>query len=86
VLSRQKRHKPEFLQRLERRIIELLPSGQALSKIVATDLGMSERTLARRFSDFGTSFGDIVDGLRHELALRYLNDRDISNMSVEASW
>jgi hypothetical protein len=44
VLSRQKRHKPEFLQRLERRIIELLPSGQALSKIVATDLGMSERT------------------------------------------
>jgi AraC-like DNA-binding protein len=82
VLSRQKRHKAELLQKLERRIVELLPSGQARSKIVATDLGLSERTLARRLNDLGTSFGDIVDGLRHELALRYLNEPYLSLTEV----
>jgi AraC-like DNA-binding protein len=78
VLSRQKRHKPELLQKLERRIVDLLPSGRARNKVVATDLGLSERTLNRRLNDLGTSFADIVDGLRHELALRYLNDRNLS--------
>ena len=56
VLSRQKRRKPELLQKLERRIAELLPSGQARNKIVATDLGLSERTITRRLSDLDTSF------------------------------
>ncbi len=82
VLSRQKRHKPELLRKLEHRIVELLPSGRARNKIVATDLGLSERTLARRLSDLGTSFADIVDGLRHELALRYLNERNLSLTQV----
>ena len=82
VLSRQKRRKPELLQKLERRIVELLPSGQARNKIVATDLGLSERTLTRRLNGHGTSFAEIVDGLRHELALRYLNERNLSLTQV----
>ncbi len=78
VLSRKKRHKPELLQKVERRVVELLPSGRARNKIVATDLGLSERTLARRLSDLDTSFAEIVDGLRHDLALRYLNEPNLS--------
>ncbi len=82
VLSRQKRRKPELLQKLERRIAELLPSGQARNKIVATDLGLSERTLTRRLSDLDTSFADVVNRLRHELALRYLNEPNLSLTQV----
>ena len=82
VLSRKKRHKPELLQKLERRIVELLPSGRARNKIVATELGLSERTLARRLSDLDTSFAEIVDRLRHELALRYLNEPNLSLTEV----
>ena len=82
VLSRKKRHKPELLQKVERRVVELLPSGRARNKIVATDLGLSERTLARRLSDLDRSFAEIVDRLRHELALRYLNEPNLSLTEV----
>ena len=49
---------------------------------MATDLGLSERTLTRRLNDHGTSFAEIVDGLRHQLALRYLNERHLSLTQV----
>ena len=42
-------------------LIELLPSGEARAKTIATELGMSERTLVRRLAESGTSFADIVD-------------------------
>ncbi len=35
---------------------------------------MSERTMARRLVGLGTSFGQILDGVRHQLALRYLGE------------
>jgi AraC-like DNA-binding protein len=72
----QKRH--DLLQRLERRLIELIPTGEARAKIVAAELGMSERTLVRRLAELGTSFADIVDRLRHDLARKYLGQRDLS--------
>jgi AraC-like DNA-binding protein len=44
---------------------------------VARDLGMSKRTLARRLSEDGLNFTKILHQLRHDLALRYLNDRQM---------
>ncbi len=44
--------------------------------------GAACRTLARRLSDLDTSFADIVDRLRHELALRYLNEPNLSLTQV----
>ena len=41
---------------------------------MAKELGMSSRTLARRLDDLGTSFGQILDGTRHQLAVRYLGE------------
>jgi AraC-like DNA-binding protein len=38
---------------------------------------MSERTLARRLSDEGLNFTEILQQLRCELALRYLDDRKL---------
>ena len=44
---------------------------------MATDLGMSERTLTRQLAAAGTSFNDMLDGLRHQLALKYLTASDL---------
>ncbi len=38
----------------------------------ARQLGMSARTLQRRLHEEGTSFADIIDSTRHEMALAYL--------------
>jgi AraC-like DNA-binding protein len=39
---------------------------------VARELGLSPRTLQRKLADAGTSFGQVLDGVRHALALTYL--------------
>ncbi len=49
-----------------------LLSGTCSLSRTAKTLGLSTRTLQRRLQLEGTSFGDIVDALRHELALAYL--------------
>ena len=38
---------------------------------------MSERTLARKLSDEGLNFTEILQHLRRDLAVRYLNDRKL---------
>jgi AraC-like DNA-binding protein len=38
---------------------------------------MSRRTLARRLSDEGLNFTDILQRLRRDLAVRYLGDRKL---------
>jgi AraC-like DNA-binding protein len=47
---------------------------------VARDLGMSQRTLARKLSDEGLNFTDILQQLRHDLAVRYLDDQKLHVM------
>jgi AraC-like DNA-binding protein len=44
---------------------------------VARSLGMSKRTLARRLSDEGLNFTEILQQLRRDLAVRYLGDRKL---------
>jgi AraC-like DNA-binding protein len=72
-----KRDKSQLRTRVENAISTLLPHGRALVEDVARDLGMSKRTLARRLSDDGLNFTEILQQLRHDLALRYLNDRQM---------
>ena len=57
---------------VEQLIATLLPSGTATCQRVAGELGMSERTMARRLAELGTSFGQILGRVRRELAYRYL--------------
>ena len=63
--------------RVENAISSLLPHGRVLVEDVARDLGMSERTLARKLSEEGLNFTEILQGLRRDLALRYLDDRKL---------
>jgi AraC-like DNA-binding protein len=66
-----------ILERVERRIVDLLPKGAAKAKVIATDLGVSERTLARQLAALGTSFNDVLDRIRKELALSYVRETDL---------
>jgi len=78
VLKKSARNKPANIAKLERTIIDLLPTGQAKVKIVATKLGMSERSLVRHLAEMDTSFSEILDQLRHELALNYLRQPELN--------
>jgi AraC-like DNA-binding protein len=62
---------------VENAISSLLPHGRVFVEDVARRLGMSERTLARRLSDEGLNFTEILQHLRRDLAIRYLDDRKL---------
>jgi AraC-like DNA-binding protein len=63
--------------RVENAISSLLPHGRVLVEDVARGLGMSKRTLARKLSDEGLNFTEILQQLRRDLAVRYLDDRKL---------
>jgi AraC-like DNA-binding protein len=44
---------------------------------VARSLGMSQRTLAQKLADEGLNFTEILQQLRRDLAVRYLDDRKL---------
>ena len=62
---------------VENAIAALLPHGQARHDLVAADLGMSPRTLARRLAAEGSSFAKVLAEVRTALADRYLADRTL---------
>ncbi|PTE11618.1 AraC family transcriptional regulator [Mesorhizobium helmanticense] len=62
---------------VENVIAPALPHAEADIKTVARHLGISERTFARRLASEGLTFSEILDGLRRDLAVRYLEQRDL---------
>jgi len=66
---------PEGLEyRLRSALAEALRGGVPTLDEVAPRLGMSSRTLRRRLQQDGTSFQELLDSTRCELAKRYLGD------------
>ena len=63
--------------RVENAISSVLPHGKVRVDDVARSLGMRKRTLARRLSDEGLNFTEILQQLRRDLAVRYLDDRKL---------
>ena len=55
-------------------IARRLQDGTPLRSHIAADLNMSDHTFQRRLSDEGTSFTELVDDTRRELAQHYLVD------------
>ena len=72
-----------MVSRVKTAIIEHLPSGAPSAETVAKDLYMSARTLHRRLSDLKTSFSDMLEAVRRELAEHYITDptRSLSEIS-----
>jgi AraC-like DNA-binding protein len=59
-------------------IVSRLPDGEPKREAIAKALCMSERTFQRRLLEEGTSFQQLLDGTRRELAERYLQQRQLS--------
>jgi AraC-like DNA-binding protein len=59
-------------------IIRRLPDGEPKRDQIAGELGMSERTLQRRLEQEGTSFIQLMDDTRRELAEQYLGRLQLS--------
>jgi AraC-like DNA-binding protein len=67
-----------FLQGVRRVITETLRGGDPSVEVIATRLGTSPRTLQRRLQEEQTSHKQLLDEIRHELALRYLDTEGLS--------
>ncbi|MBZ6079384.1 AraC family transcriptional regulator [Microvirga puerhi] len=64
--------------RVENAITPRLPHGNVNITSIASDLGMSPRTLSRRLAEEGLTFSMILDELRSVLAKNYLQNSDLS--------
>ena len=77
ALTDRKGNVSQLRTRVENAIASLLPHGRVLVDDVARSLGMSKRTLARKLSDEGLNFTEVLQQLRRDLAVRYLDDRKL---------
>ena len=68
--------------RLRRMIARELPQGDPSAARAAELLQMSQRTLCRRLEQEGTTYRELLDDLRRQLAMQYLTRRDLSVSEV----
>jgi AraC-like DNA-binding protein len=71
-----------FRREVESRLEPLLPSGEAGIEAVARAMGVSRQTLYRRLKEEGFTFEQVLDDLRHRLALRYVGRDGMSAKSA----
>jgi len=62
----------DFLSTLEGAIVSSMQQGDPSIVRVASRLGLTPRTVQRRLEAEGVAFQDMLEELRHEMALRYL--------------
>jgi AraC-like DNA-binding protein len=66
--------KSDIVSRARAAILEHLSSGDGSEKEAAKRLNMSARTLQRRLAESNTTYAELVDEARKDLALRYIED------------
>jgi AraC-like DNA-binding protein len=77
ALSARSRSVKSWRTTVENAIVPLLPHGEPGIAAISQGLGVSPRTLARRLAAEGSSFRDVLEGLRSDLAKRYLREPDL---------
>ena len=63
----------DVLSRAKLELIDLLSDGEPVRVSLAQRLNMSERTLGRRLSERGVSYRALLDGVRKELGVAYMD-------------
>lgn len=63
-------------------LCRLLPQGEPKRQAVASALRMSTRTLQRRLQDENTSFQQLLDETRRELAMQFLRQRRLTLLEI----
>ena len=81
VLARGYRDAPWTRRALEA-ISAVLARGEPRIEDVASRLHLSLRSLQRRLREEGTSFTDIVDSVRHAMAINYLSQPELSASDI----
>jgi AraC-like DNA-binding protein len=81
VLS-ERRRGLDIVDQVEDWIVKRLPTGRVDIESAARDFGMSGRTLSRRLADNKTTFSQLVEDLRAQLAQRYVGDPSLSLTSI----
>lgn len=69
-------------QKVRNRILASLNERLPRKEQVAEDLGLNVRTMHRRLQEEATSWQDILDNLRQELARSYLRDTGMTQMEI----
>ena len=63
-------------------LCRLLPQGEPKRQAVASALRMSTRTLQRRLQDENTSFQQLLDETRRELAMQFLRQKRMTLLEI----
>lgn len=63
-------------------LCRLLPQGEPKREVVASALHLSQRTLQRRLQEEGTSFQQLLDDTRRELAEQYLAQPNLTLLEI----
>ena len=66
--------KSDIVSRCKASLLEHLASGEVSEEDTAKQLHMSPRTLQRKLAQEGTTYAQLVDDTRRDLALRYIAD------------
>jgi AraC-like DNA-binding protein len=69
-------------EKVRSELISRLPAGEPARADVASALNLSEKTLQRRLREEDTSFQQVLDEIRRDLALKYLHDGRTSVCAV----
>ena len=69
-------------ERLKSLLLEMLPSGLTAMEPAAARLAMSKRTLQRKLTAEGTSFQEILQQTRVDLAQHYLSESELSQGEI----
>lgn len=72
------RQEEKFAQVVRSTLITLLPKGEPSRAAAASALHISDRTLLRRLQKENTTYQEVLDLLREELAYGYLKREDLS--------
>lgn len=81
VLEEQRKNRSlnsDFIGWLSHCILSSLGNGEISLEQIASDRGMSGRTLQRRLRQLGLEFSDLVENLRRSTALEYLAHSNLS--------
>jgi len=70
--------KHNITTQVKAKLLELLPSGRFTEEIILQSLHLSQRTLQRKLKEEGTTFKELLDETRRELAKEYVNDTSLS--------
>jgi AraC-like DNA-binding protein len=71
-----------FRDRVRACLLEVLASGHYSMTNIASELAISSRTLQRRLHQEGTTFQEVLDELREELARHYLSATEYSSAEI----